>query len=198
VRPGKPFDLRTAVLFGAVVVMWLAEPLHHIEAHWVAVGGVVMLVATRAIHWADVRRMDWQSLVLIAGGIGLGAIMNQSGAARMLVEWLPIHADSPRVSLFVLCLLSAMLAAIMSNTGTAALIIPIAIALVPNPSTAILVALATGLGFPFVISTPANAMAVQQGADPRDLLRFGVPTIILGSALLAFTGPFVLGLLGIP
>jgi hypothetical protein len=69
--------------------------------------------------------------------------------------------------------------------------------LIPAPSTAILIALATGLGFPFAISTPANAMAVHYGARQRDLMLASLPAIVAGSALLALTGPAILRALGV-
>jgi sodium-dependent dicarboxylate transporter 2/3/5 len=191
------FDIRTAIIFGGTVVMWLAEPVHHVETHVVAAIATALLLVTRAIGWRELKRMDWGSLLLIAGGIGIGYVMQTSGAAQTLVDLLPISADRPRLALFFLCLLSAFLASVMSNTGTAALLIPVAMTLIPAPSTAILIALATGLGFPFAISTPANAMAVHYGARQRDLMLASLPAIVAGSALLALTGPAILRALGV-
>jgi sodium-dependent dicarboxylate transporter 2/3/5 len=191
------FDIRTALIFGGTVVMWLTEPLHHVETHVVAAIATALLLVTGAIGWHELKRMDWGSLLLIAGGIGIGYVMQTAGAAQTLVDLLPISGDRPRLALFFLCLLSALLASVMSNTGTAALLVPVALALIPAPSTAILIALATGFGFPFAISTPANAMAVRAGARQRDLMLASLPAIIAGSALLAVTGPAILRALGV-
>jgi len=196
-RP-RSFEPRTATIFVLTVLLWVLEPLHHVPAVWCAAGAIVALLATRAIGWHELRRLDWGALVLIMGGIGIGSIMNQSGAARVVVAALPLSGDQPELSLFVLCLLSAALASVMSNTGTAALLIPIALAVLPAPSTAILVALATSFGFPFVVSTPANAMAIRTGVRSADLLRAGLFSIALGCSLIALTGRLVLRLVGIP
>jgi sodium-dependent dicarboxylate transporter 2/3/5 len=105
----------------------------------------------------------------------------------------------PFVRLLALCLVSALLSAVMSNTATAAFLVPLALTLDPTPSTAILVAVSTSLGVPFVISTPPNAMAVGTGLlRSRELLVPGLVIMFGGCVLVALTGPFVLRTLGIP
>ena len=196
--PVKQLHRPTAVVFCATVVLWVLEPLHGVAAYQIAIAAAVLLIATRAITWTDVKRLDWGTLILIAGGIGIGTVMSESGAAHAIVNALPITGQRPTLSLFFFCLLSATLAGVMSNTGTAALLIPVAMTLLPNPSTAILIALATTLGFPFSISTPPNAMAVQYGVRPGDFVRVSLPAMIGGCLLLALTGRYALGLLGVP
>ena len=85
----------------------------------------------------------------------------------------------------------------MSNTGTAALLVQVALRLDPTPTTALLVALATSLGVPFVISTPPNAMVAARGVPSGDLLRPGLAILVGGVIALALTGPTVLALFGL-
>jgi sodium-dependent dicarboxylate transporter 2/3/5 len=86
----------------------------------------------------------------------------------------------------------------MSNTATAAMLIPLASSIDPSPSTAILIAIAASMGIPFVISTPPNAMVYGEGVRSSDLLVPGLILMILGCLLVGLTGPFVLRLMGIP
>jgi sodium-dependent dicarboxylate transporter 2/3/5 len=86
----------------------------------------------------------------------------------------------------------------MSNTGTAAVLIPLTAAVDPAPSITIIVAVACSLGVPFAISTPPNAMAIAAGVKARDLLLPGLIILVGGCALVALTGPLVLNTLGIP
>ncbi|MDQ3519996.1 MAG: hypothetical protein M3466_16540 [Gemmatimonadota bacterium] len=86
----------------------------------------------------------------------------------------------------------------MSNTGTAALLIPLAATFDPSPSTAIIVAVSASLGMLFVVSTPPNAMAVARGLPASDLLPPGLLLLIAGCLIVAFTGPWVLHAVGIP
>ena len=48
------------------------------------------------------------------------------------------------------------------------------------------------------MSTPPNAMAVAAGLRSSDLLVPGLLLMVAGCVLVAFTGPIVLGLVGIP
>ena len=193
----RAMDMRTAVIFGVTVVLWVSESIHGMSTHTIAVGAVSALVLTRAIRLTDLRELDWSTLVLIAGGIGIGAVMSKSGGAEVLVNALPYQGNAS-ITLLLLCVLCALLSAVMSNTGTAALMIPVGLALIPAPSTAILLALATSFGFPFVISTPGNVMAARHGARHSDLMLIGVVTLVVGCLLLTFTGPMILGWVGIP
>ena len=78
------------------------------------------------------------------------------------------------------------------------MLIPLAGAIDPAPSTAILIAIAASLGIPFVISTPPNAMVYGEGGITfTDLAGHGLLLMILGCLLVSATGQFVLRLVGI-
>jgi sodium-dependent dicarboxylate transporter 2/3/5 len=85
----------------------------------------------------------------------------------------------------------------MSNTGAAAVLVPLAAAVDPAPSTVIIVAIACSLGMPFGISTPPNAMAIASGLGTRDLMVPGLILMLGGCALVALTGTYVLAAFGL-
>jgi len=98
-----------------------------------------------------------------------------------------------------LVLSSAALASVMSNTGTAALLIPLGMAIDPAPSTAVVIAIGASFGMPFMISTPPNAMAYGEGAlRTGDMLLIGGLVMLAGCALVTLTGALALGLMGVP
>ncbi len=185
-------------VFGTTVALWLAEPLHGVRAWVIALAAAGALLVTRLLRPRDLLRIDWATLVLIAGGIGLGALLDHSGLMRQLAERLPFASASPTLRLLALCLLSASLSAVMSNTGTATLLVPLAMTVAATPSAAVLVAVAASLGVPFVISTPPNAMAFGAGLRARDLLGPGLVIMLVGCVVVALTGRWVLRAVGIP
>lgn len=187
-----------AVVSGITVALWLSEPLHGVPAWMTALGAMAALLAFRLVVWSDLVHLDWSTVLLVAGGIGLGALLNHSGLVKDVAALLPLGEAPPRMRLIVLCLASGILASLMSNTGTAALLIPLAATFDPSPATAIIVAVSASLGAPFVISTPPNAMAVAQGLPARDLIVPGVVLLIVGCLVVALTGPWVLAVAGIP
>jgi sodium-dependent dicarboxylate transporter 2/3/5 len=185
-------------LLALTIALWLTEPLHGLPAWVIAVGAIVMLIVLGLIGPRDIRQIDWGTLLLIAGGIALGTLLDRSGAVRLFATSLPLGAIPQVLALLGFCFVSAMLAALMSNTAAATLLIPLAATVDASPSTAVLVAVAASLGVPFLISTPPNAMAVAHGLRSRDLLLPGLILMVGGCVLIALTGPWVLRAAGIP
>jgi sodium-dependent dicarboxylate transporter 2/3/5 len=190
--------LRLGVVFCVTVVLWLTEPLHQIPAWMVALTSVLALLALRVLHVGSLVKIDWGTLLLVAGGIALGALLDRSGLVRDVAASLPFSEAPSMARLVALCLVCAGMSALMSNTGTVALLIPLAATFDPAPSTAIIIAVASSLGMTFVVSTPANAMAVASGLRSTDLIRPGLILLIGGCVLVAVTGPWILRATGIP
>lgn len=186
------------MVFLLAVAAWLTEPLHGASSALVALAATALLFGTGLLEQQDLSRLDWSTLVLIAGGIGLGNLLEKSGlvaAAAEAVAW----ADAPQLArVLVLCFASATLSALMSNTATVTMLIPLAASLDPSPSTVVLIAVAASLGAPFVISTPPNAMVYGEGGvRPSDLLLPGLVLMILGCLVVGLTGSYVLRLIGV-
>lgn len=186
-------------VFALTVLAWLSEPVHGAPAAVISLLATVVLFGGGLLKRQDLSVIDWSTLILIAGGIGLGNLLEQSGlltAASAAVSWEQFPAFW---RLLALCFTSATLAALMSNTAAVTMLIPLAASLDPAPSTAILIAVAASLGAPFVISTPPNAMVYGEGGvRSTDLLLPGLVLMVLGCVVVALTGPFVLRLAGIP
>jgi sodium-dependent dicarboxylate transporter 2/3/5 len=186
-------------VFFAAVAAWLTEPLHGIPAAVVALAVTAVLFGSRLLEREDLGRLDWATLILIAGGLSLGSLLDQSGLVQAAAAAMPFGEASPFLRLFALCLACAMLSALMSNTATATLLIPLAASLGLGPSTTVLIAIAASLGVPFAISTPPNAMVYGEGGIRlADLVIPGLVLMILGCLLISATGPAVLALAGIP
>ena len=186
-------------LFVACAALWLSEPLHGLSAPLVALGATATLFGTGLLRREDLGRLDWSTLILIAGGISLGRLVERSGVVASALGGVDWSAWPQVAQVGLLVALAALLSAVMSNTGTSALLIPISLQLFPSASIPVLVAVACSFGIPFVISTPPNAMvAGEGGVDSSDMLRVGLPLMVLGCLLITLTGPWVLRLFGLP
>jgi len=205
----RAFDIQPAQLsargkglvgiFFLAVTAWLTEPIHGVSAPVVAVAAAALLFGGGWLGREDLGRIDWSTLFLIAGGLVLGQLVERSGlmttaSASLHLDQVPVLARSA-----ALVFLAALMGALMSNTASAAMLIPLALDLGPPRSIAVLIAIGTAFGVPFVISTPPNAMAYGQGGlAGRDLLRVGLPIMIVGSLLVGLTGPIFLRWIGLP
>jgi solute carrier family 13 (sodium-dependent dicarboxylate transporter), member 2/3/5 len=191
-------ELAFLLVLVGTVVLWLTETWHGISASVVSLGATSVLFLTRLLKKEDLLRVDWSTLLLIAGGITLGKLLEQSSLVKIIaseIAWTDLNAT---LALFLLCLASAVLSALMSNTATAVMLIPLAHALIPDPSTAILVAIAASFGIPFVISTPPNAMVYGEGGVRfGDLFLPGIIIMLLGCLIISLTGRSVLHMVGV-
>lgn len=111
----------------------------------------------------DFQLIDWDTIFLFAGGLCLGKMLDQSGAATALANSVA-HAHLPPLALLLLlAAATVLLSELTSNTATAALMVPIAASLAPvvgMPPTKVIwvVALSASLGFALPVSTPPNAL----------------------------------------
>ena len=191
-RPGV-----VAAIAVVTIAAWLTEPFHHLPAAGVSLACATVLFGSGLLAPARLRALDWSTLFLVAGGIGIGQLLEGSG---LLGGWSGALAasEAPRWMVVLgLLFAAAAMSAVMSNTASAALLVPIALAIEPGSrSLPILVALAASFGMPFVMSTPPNAMVVGAGARSADLLVPGMILLVFGCLVLAATGPTVLALFG--
>jgi solute carrier family 13 (sodium-dependent dicarboxylate transporter), member 2/3/5 len=187
------------LVFLLAVAAWLTEPIHGISSAIVALIAAAVLFGSGLLHREDIKRIDWSTLGLIAGGIGLGTLLDQAGLSKFAGAAVPWQEVPHVARLFMLCLTAALLSALMSNTASVTMLIPLAAGIDPAPSSAILIAISASLGIPFVISTPPNAMIYGEGGITfSDLAIPGLVLMILGCILVSTTGPSVLHFLGIP
>ncbi|NVJ21470.1 anion permease [Myxococcus sp. AM011] len=200
-QPARMLDSsgrRVLAVSAACVVAWLTEPLHGVPAPVVALGATALLFGTGLLKREDLGRLDWSTMLLIAGGLALGRLLEHSGLVAHALDGARLEAWPREARLGALVVVAAGLSALMSNTGTAALLMPLALSVEPSASTPILVAMGCSFGIPFAISTPPNAMAAGEGLDTTELLKLGLPLMLAGCLLVSLTGPTVLRLFGLP
>jgi sodium-dependent dicarboxylate transporter 2/3/5 len=191
--------LAVVVIFGVTVAAWLSEPWHGVSAAVVALLCAALLFGSGLLDGGDLGRLDWSTLLLVAGGLTLGELLEVSGLTEAVAQAVPWQRMPETLLLLAFLLVGALLSAVASNTAAAVILIPIGLRIMPEPSFAVLVALAASMGVPFVISTPPNAMAYGQGGlRTRDLAVPGAMLMLAGCVLLALTGPTVLRWLGVP
>ena len=185
-------------IFFLAVATWVTEPFHGIPAPLVALAAAALLFGGGWLGKDDLARIDWSTLFLIAGGLVLGQLVERSGLMMAVTTNLHLEGVPILVRSTALVFLAALMGALMSNTASAAMLIPLSLDLGPPRSIAVLIAIGTAFGVTFVISTPPNAMAYGEGLGGRDLLRVGLPILIVGCLLVGLTGPTILRWIGFP
>lgn len=183
------FDKRGAAITGLVllaVVLSSAFGLLPIVVSTLA--GVCIIVLTRCMTMKDVYdAIDWKIIFLMAGSLSLGLAMAESGLADRLAHGLVSVLGSwgPIAVLAGIYICTALLTEVMSNTATAAMLVPIAIstslALGVSPLPFLMaVTFAASASFMTPIGYQTNTMVYSAGRYTfMDFLRVGSPMSLL-------------------
>lgn len=173
-----PHALAILVLVVALMVSGIVPNVHAV------LFGCLLLGLFKCVDIASAyRSVNWQSLVLIVGMMPFSLALQRTGGVAMAAEGLLVVAGegSPRVILAAIFLLTAVLGMFISNTATAILMAPVALAVAadlgasPYPF-AMIVALAASTAFMTPVSSPVNTLVVGPGNyNFGDFIRMGVP-----------------------
>lgn len=137
------------------------------------------------------RSIRWETLVLIVGMLPFSHALQKTGGVDLAVSGLMhlLGRASPMVLLAALYALTVLLGLFISNTATAVLMAPVAVALAdqlglsPMPF-AMIVALASSTAFMTPVSSPVNALVIGPGNYRFiDFVRVGVPLSVLVAAV---------------
>lgn len=170
------------------VLLWLTEPLHGIPVAGTSVVPIVLLTLTQVITADQVRNLPWETLMLVAGGLGLGIALVDVGLAEIVmskINSLPIAVLGIAV---VFSFVAVLLSNVMSNTAAASILVPLGISLTAPLGTAvpIIIAISCSCALLLPVSTPSNAIAYATGMIEQKDFRIGGWFFILLGPVVAF------------
>lgn len=197
----------TLAIFLVTVVLWIgsqpiAKALGGIPQFdsLIAIGAIIAIAISRVASWDDINQnTDWGVLMLFGGGLTLSAILKATGTSAFLAEHL--SAVLANANLFIMLLALAafvvFLTELVSNTATAALLIPlfagVAEALGVSPVVmSVLIAIGASCAFMLPVATPPNAIVFACGhIQQREMMRAGLALNLVFTLLLAILAFFV-------
>ena len=192
------------ITFAGTILLWLTDFIHGMNSYVVAMIPVAVFTSTGIISKEDLKKISWDVLWLVSGGIALGLAMDKSGLAKNLVNSIPFSEYSPYMIIGGASILTVLMANFMSNTATANLLMPILAALGTSVESLvglggittliIAAAISASMGMALPISTPPNALAHGTGAvSSGNMARVGVIVGFIG-LILAFLTVYILRL----
>jgi sodium-dependent dicarboxylate transporter 2/3/5 len=173
-------------VFALTVLLWFAEPIHGLSSAVVALMPVVLFGLAGMLRRADINGLDWDILMLIAGGISLGVGIKATGLDRALVGPL-LDAGVGFVAVAAMVALFALiLGQFVSNTATATLLIPIGLSFaratdasgLEMAAMSMAIALAASSCMALPVATPPNAIAYAQGVVTQR--QMALPGLVIG------------------
>ena len=134
------------------------------------------------LTWDQAANIEWGIVLLYGGGLALGDLAFTTGLAKALGEGLTSWTPAPTT--FALTVLFTGVAIVLSettsNTASANMIVPVAIAVakasgIDPLAPALAATLGASMGFMMPISTPPNAIVYGSGHVPLTaMMRYGV------------------------
>ena len=200
-------DARTKIVivtFILTVILWLLDSVSGINSYTVALVPFVIFSVTGVIDRRDLEEVNWSVIWMVAGGFALGYALNASGLAKQAVSSIPFGEFSPLAILILAGLICYALSSFISNSATAALLMPILtvvcmamgdkLNIIGGTSTVLIsVAVAASSAMVLPISTPPNALAfatnlISQKDMARIGLIIGILSMVMGGTLLYVLG----------
>lgn len=174
--------------------LWLTERIHHIPASVVSLLPIMLLTMLGVLKGSDVRKLPWDTLMLVAGGLALGMAIKETGLAQHYVDKLNNFHINFYAMVFFFSFLTVILSNVMSNTATATILIPIAIILTYEDPIIlpIVIGLSASTALFLPISTPPNAIAYSSGfLEQKDFRFVGLIAGILGPIIICLFTMFI-------
>lgn len=180
----------TVAIFGFTAAGWIgAAPL----GRWlgitsdidsaVAIAAIVALVASGSIGWPEIeQRTHWGVLLLFGGGLTLSAVMATSGASGFLAGALTDALQQAPTWWLLLGVVAfvVFLTELVSNTASAALLVPIFVGVagalgLPPALFAAAIAVSASCAFMLPVATPPNAIVYASDQVPQaTMMRCGL------------------------
>lgn len=189
----SPKAIVVYITFVVTIFMWLfGKKLFGVNANVVALIPFAVFCIAGIFQKSDLAKIDWDVLWLVTGGFALGVGIDKTGLAELLVNTIPFNTWPAMLVILGSGVLCVVMSTFMSNSATAALLIPILIAvatgmgpqLVPfgGASTLIIgLAMSASLAMALPISTPPNAIAYSKGfIEQKQMVLAGVVIGVVG------------------
>ncbi|APE14678.1 SLC13 family permease [Mycolicibacterium pallens] len=149
----------------------------------IAVTGATLMVLTKVLTpRSAARALNWNILAIIAGSIGLGVIVVNSGLGEHISSViLKLSAGSTALVILVIAVITTVLTNVVTNAAAAAILTPVALTVAEstglNPIL-LLTLIGTCISFTFLnpFSHQSNLMVMKPGGySVATFVRFGIP-----------------------
>ncbi len=167
------------IVLSVTLFFWLSSQWTGIPIAMVSAIPIVGLTMFGIVDSEGVRRLPWDTLMLVAGGLSLGLAVQQNQIADFFINMINTEDLNIYLLYLIFGLLTVILSNIMSNTATTTIMIPICIALVQINNLGdvatlpLIIALSASCALLLPVSTPPNAIAFSTGMLDQSSFRVG-------------------------
>jgi di/tricarboxylate transporter len=198
VLPAAQRAPQALAVLGLVVALMISGLVPNVQA---ALIGCLLMGLFGCVDFNSAyRSINWKSLILIVGMLPFSLALQRTGGVDLAADAVLglVGGAAPRLVLAALFVITAVLGLFISNTATAVLMAPIALAIAndlgasPYPF-AMIVALAASTAFMTPISSPVNTLVVGPGQYSfGDFVKVGAPFSLIAAIVSVLLVPIFL------
>lgn len=180
--------------FAVTVFLWCFADLLNLglNSNIIALIPVAVFIISGIFDRRDLEEINWGVLWMVAGGFALGLALNKTGLSTHMIEAIPFGTWSFYIVVTVAVLICYGLSNFISNSATAALLVPVLGVVAGSMATAtgdasvpmrmlIAIAVAASVAMMLPISTPPNAIAHSTGMiEQKDMVKMGIIVGLIG------------------
>lgn len=179
--------LTVIVILIITVGMWMFGSTLHIPTAGAAMVPIMFLPMMGIITAEDVRKLPWDTLMLVAGGLALGMAIKEL-LAPYYSQFLADMEFNMIAMMIIFAIVTVLFSNIMSSTATATIVINVAAIVLP-PEQLLPVGLVVGLcascGLFLPVSTPPNAIVFGTGLlKQKDFRLGGIFGAVIGTTII--------------
>ena len=184
--PPKAGKAGIALVIMAIMLFLMITNLVSVTAASLLAGFLMVLTGCLTMDEAY-QAINWKALILIAGMLPMSTALTKTGLIEAASEGFTtaLGGQGPIAVMTALFVVTSLFTQVLSNTATAVLIAPIALAaastLGVNPHAFLMsVAIAASMAFGSPVASPANTLVMGAGNYKfRDYLKIGLPMIVV-------------------
>lgn len=213
----SPAQRRVVFVVGLAALGWLTRPLLSALVPGLALtdAGIGLACALllfvlpagplrgpALLDWRGTRGLSWGVLILVGGGLSLGAAIQTSGLAEFVAAQLQgTHTWPVPAVVLMIALVTIGLSHVTSNTATTATLLPIAVSLAaaagqPVVTLAAAVALSASCAFMLPVATPPNAIVfASERLRVIDMIQGGAWLVVVSLAVVTLAAWLLVPLL---
>ena len=176
------------------ILLWLTGSYLEISVASVTAVPLVVFTLTGIVTGKDVRGLPWDTLLLVAGGLSLGAALQRTELFGHYTGKLVELGLGPITVLLILAYLGMVVANFMSASALVTIMVPLAFVMLPTlqKEVAIIIALVTSAGMFLPVSDIPNSIAYSTGyLEQKDLIKNGMVVGLLGPLLIILWVMFI-------
>ena len=174
------------IIIIVTVLFWMTTSMHGIRTAAISAIPIVGLTVTSVLTKDDMKKLPWDTLFLVAGGLSLGEAIDSTGILNHYAYQLQDMHISPVFLILILSYTGMIFSNVASNIAACMLLIPLGMTLLPGyqMEVALSIALSSSACVFLPISTPPNLIVYSTGLlEQKDFRTGGIIVGLLGPLL---------------